>query len=198
MSLFIKKNFLVQLCLILAILHPTSLANLVVEVGTRHSHQTLLFCGMRRRSLYWNGVLGNQQTYYWPICIIVYNYTIPLSIQVISHAAVHLPSYHVAATNARSVSSRSWVRLAPPRSMVRKEEPWCHARPNWCWLRPVILPTTRRPRPHWYTLLSSDSARRWVDSIVFFGGGPGTFCWFFFNLMFMIWDSRHEDLQLFW
>ena len=37
-----KKNFLVQLCLILAILHPTSLANLVVEVGTRHSHQTLL------------------------------------------------------------------------------------------------------------------------------------------------------------
>ena len=42
MSLFIKKNFLVQLCLILAILHPTSLANLVVEVGTRHSHQTLL------------------------------------------------------------------------------------------------------------------------------------------------------------
>ena len=37
-----KKNiFLVQLCLILAILYPTSLANLVVEVGTRHSHQTL-------------------------------------------------------------------------------------------------------------------------------------------------------------
>ena len=31
-----------------------------------------------------------------------------------------------------------------------------------------------------------------------FGGGPGTFCWFFFNFMFMIWDSRHEDLQLFW
>ena len=26
----------------LAILYPTSLANLVVEVGTRHSHQTLL------------------------------------------------------------------------------------------------------------------------------------------------------------
>ena len=24
-----------------------------------------------------------------------------------------------------------------------------------------------------------------------FGGGPGTFCWFFFNFMFMIWDSRH-------
>ena len=31
-----------------------------------------------------------------------------------------------------------------------------------------------------------------------FGGGPGTFCWFFFNFMFMIWDSWHEDLQLFW
>ena len=31
-----------------------------------------------------------------------------------------------------------------------------------------------------------------------FEGGPGTFCWFFFNFMFMIWDSRHEDLQLFW
>ena len=42
MSLFIKNIFLVQLYLILAILYPTSLANLVVEVGTRHSHQTLL------------------------------------------------------------------------------------------------------------------------------------------------------------
>ena len=42
MSLFIKNIFLVQLCLILAILYPTSLANLVVEVGTRHSYQTLL------------------------------------------------------------------------------------------------------------------------------------------------------------
>ena len=31
-----------------------------------------------------------------------------------------------------------------------------------------------------------------------FGGGPGTFCWVFFNFMFMIWDSRHEDLQPFW
>ena len=30
-----------------------------------------------------------------------------------------------------------------------------------------------------------------------FGGGPGTFCWFFFNFMFMIWESRLEDLQLF-
>ena len=31
-----------------------------------------------------------------------------------------------------------------------------------------------------------------------FGGGPETFSWFFFNFMFMIWDSKHEDLQLFW
>ena len=30
-----------------------------------------------------------------------------------------------------------------------------------------------------------------------FGGGLGTFCWFSFNLMFMIWNSSHEDLQLF-
>ena len=26
------------------------------------------------------------------------------------------------------------------------------------------------------------------------GRGPGTFCWFFFNVMLTIWDSRHEDL----
>ena len=31
-----------------------------------------------------------------------------------------------------------------------------------------------------------------------FGGGPGTLCWFFFNFMFTIWDSSHEDLQVFW
>ena len=31
-----------------------------------------------------------------------------------------------------------------------------------------------------------------------FGGGPGTFWWFFFNSMFMIWDSGRQDLQLFW
>ena len=31
-----------------------------------------------------------------------------------------------------------------------------------------------------------------------FGGGPGTFGWFFFNFVLMIWDSRHDDLQLFW
>ena len=30
-----------------------------------------------------------------------------------------------------------------------------------------------------------------------FGGGPGTFCWIFFNSMFVIWDSRYEDIQLF-
>ena len=26
----------------------------------------------------------------------------------------------------------------------------------------------------------------------------GTFFWFFINFMFMIWESRHKDLQLFW
>ena len=31
-----------------------------------------------------------------------------------------------------------------------------------------------------------------------FGVGPGTFCWIFFNFIFMIWDSRQEDLRLFW
>ena len=30
-----------------------------------------------------------------------------------------------------------------------------------------------------------------------FGGGRGTFWWLFFNFMFMTWNSRHEDLQLF-
>ena len=42
MSLLINKIVLVKQYQILAILYPTSLANLVVEVGTRHSHQTLL------------------------------------------------------------------------------------------------------------------------------------------------------------
>ena len=31
-----------------------------------------------------------------------------------------------------------------------------------------------------------------------FGGGPGTFCWFFLNFIFMNWNSSREDLQLFW
>ena len=31
-----------------------------------------------------------------------------------------------------------------------------------------------------------------------FGGGPETFCWYFFNFMLTIWDSRHDDLQLSW
>ena len=30
-----------------------------------------------------------------------------------------------------------------------------------------------------------------------FGGGLGTFRWFFLNFMFMIWDSRYVDLQFF-
>ena len=31
-----------------------------------------------------------------------------------------------------------------------------------------------------------------------FGGGPGTFIKLFFNFMFMIWDSKQQDWQLFW
>ena len=31
-----------------------------------------------------------------------------------------------------------------------------------------------------------------------FGGGLGNFFKLFFNLMFMIWDSRQQDWQLFW
>ena len=31
-----------------------------------------------------------------------------------------------------------------------------------------------------------------------FGGGPGTFKKLFSNFMFMIWDSRQQDWQLFW
>ena len=57
MSLFIKNIFLVQLCLILAILYPTSLANLVVEVGTRHSHQTLLTSFLASKNA-WERPLG--------------------------------------------------------------------------------------------------------------------------------------------
>ena len=37
-----KKYFLIKLYSFLAILYTTSLANLVVEVGTRHSHQILV------------------------------------------------------------------------------------------------------------------------------------------------------------
>ena len=37
---------------------------------------------------------------------------------------------------------------------------------------------------------------RWSEAYNF-GEGLETFCWFFFNFMFMIWDSRHKDLQLF-
>ena len=39
MSLFIKVLFLYNPIKFLAILYPKSLANLVAEVGTRHSHQ---------------------------------------------------------------------------------------------------------------------------------------------------------------
>ena len=43
-SLYNPINFL-------AILYATSLANLVVEVGTRHSHQTLLSCGQFKKKI---------------------------------------------------------------------------------------------------------------------------------------------------
>ena len=42
MSLFIKIISLYNTIHFFAILYPTSLANLVVEAGTRHSHQILL------------------------------------------------------------------------------------------------------------------------------------------------------------
>ena len=41
MSLFMKSISLYNPIKFLAILYPTSLTNLMVEVGTRHSHQTL-------------------------------------------------------------------------------------------------------------------------------------------------------------
>ena len=43
MSLFIKSISLYNPIKFLAILYPKSLAKLVGEVGTRHSHQILLF-----------------------------------------------------------------------------------------------------------------------------------------------------------
>ena len=43
MSLFIKVISLYNSIIFLAILYSTSLANQVVEVGTRHSHQILLY-----------------------------------------------------------------------------------------------------------------------------------------------------------
>ena len=52
---------------------------------------------------------------------------------------------------------------------------WCHMGTRQCWKFPTGLPPE-------------------ADN---FGGGLGTFCWFFVNFMFMIWDSKHEDLQLF-
>ena len=56
MSLF-KKIFSLYNTWILAILYPTSLVNLVVEVGTRHSHQILL---ERARTTF----IGNRNTNY--------------------------------------------------------------------------------------------------------------------------------------
>ena len=48
MSLFIKVFSMYNPIKFLAILYAKSLANLVAEVGTRHSHQILAFCPVFR------------------------------------------------------------------------------------------------------------------------------------------------------
>ena len=48
MSLFIKIISLYSPIHFLSILYPTSLANLLVEMGIRHSHQILFFVAIRR------------------------------------------------------------------------------------------------------------------------------------------------------
>ena len=65
-----------------------------------------------------------------------------------------------------------------------------------CW-------TNQRPRKAGIQHRVTKSEQCWKFSLVRqseadnFAGGPGTFYWFFFNFKLMIWDSRHEDLQLF-
>ena len=58
----------------------------------------------------------------------------------------------------------------------------------WCLssLRPSICPQCSKLLP--VRLPEADN----------FWGGPGTFLKICFNFMFMIWDSRQEDWQLFW
>ena len=53
MPLFIKNISLYNLIKLLAIVYLTSLANLVVEVGTRHSHQ--IFAYLIKKSV-WTGI----------------------------------------------------------------------------------------------------------------------------------------------
>ena len=66
MSLFIKIISLYKPIHFLAILYPTSLANLVVEVGTWHSHQILLFSiGMR------NNDFGPDFEPLWAVCYLI-------------------------------------------------------------------------------------------------------------------------------
>ena len=53
MPLFIKNISLYNLIKLLAIVYPTSLANLVFEVGTRHRHQ--IFAYLIKKSV-WTGI----------------------------------------------------------------------------------------------------------------------------------------------
>ena len=52
MSLFIKSIFLTWPYYIFAILYPKSLVNLVDEVGTRHSQEMEIICGIARSLLF--------------------------------------------------------------------------------------------------------------------------------------------------
>ena len=64
------------------------------------------------------------------------------------------------------------------------------------WSKTKILKATN-------IIVFSDAAQCWKfpqshqSEAYNFGGGPETFCWFFFKFMFIIWDSKHEDRQLF-
>ena len=97
---------------------------------------------------------------------------------------------------------RLWIRLIPNELDIAFHEPV----PDWC-----IFPFLCAYKV--YFILSlwvlgcmqyCHDYQRWKFPQVCqseadnFGGGLGTFCWFFFNFMFMICDSSHEELKLFW
>ena len=82
MSLFIKIISLYNHIHFLAILYPTSLANLVVEVGIRHCHQILLTLGNKPQwNLNWNSFIFIRENAFenvfwkmaailsWPQCV---------------------------------------------------------------------------------------------------------------------------------